>query len=98
MECDWTFSWLPLHVYFRWGVALVGEFSSGHCSPRRGTLFQVQGVYREMSLLRGCDSEGGRRVVFSNIFVKSVFYKRIFIKLFWIIVYIVGYVIMVRGP
>ena len=26
MECDWTFSWFPLHVHFKWGVALVGEF------------------------------------------------------------------------
>ena len=26
MECDWAFSWLPLQVHFRWGVALVGEF------------------------------------------------------------------------
>ena len=26
MECDWTFSWLSLHVYIRWGIALVGEF------------------------------------------------------------------------
>ena len=26
MECDWAFSWLLLHVHFRWGVALVGEF------------------------------------------------------------------------
>ena len=26
MECDLTFSWLPLHVHFRWGVAFVGEF------------------------------------------------------------------------
>ena len=26
MECDWTFSWLSLHVHFRCGVALVGEF------------------------------------------------------------------------
>ena len=25
MECDWTFSWLPLHVHFMWGVALVGK-------------------------------------------------------------------------
>ena len=29
----------PLHVYFRWGVALVREFSTGHCSPRLGTPF-----------------------------------------------------------
>ena len=34
----------------------------------------------------------------SNNFCKSVLYKRIFIKLFWTIVYIVGYVIMVRWP
>ena len=26
MECDLTFSWLPLHVHFRWEVTLVGEF------------------------------------------------------------------------
>ena len=26
MECDLKFSWLPLLVHFRWGVALVGEF------------------------------------------------------------------------
>ena len=25
MECDWTISWFPLHVHFRWGVALIGE-------------------------------------------------------------------------
>ena len=43
MECDWTFSCLPLHVHFRWGVTLVGKFSTGHCLPRRGTPFQVQG-------------------------------------------------------
>ena len=26
----------PLHAHFRWGVALVGNYSTGHCSPRRG--------------------------------------------------------------
>ena len=30
---------MPLHVHFRWGVALIGEFSTGHCSPRRGEIF-----------------------------------------------------------
>ena len=54
---------------FRWGVALVGEFSTGHFSPRHGTPFQVQGVYKEMALLRGRDCEGGRHVALSNIFV-----------------------------
>ena len=33
----------------------------------------------------------------SNIFCKSVLYKMTFIKFFWTIVYIVEYVIMVRG-
>ena len=46
----------------------------------------VQGVYREMVLRRGCDCEGGRHVALSNLFSKSVFKKRIFIKLFWTIV------------
>ena len=32
---------MPLHVHFRCGVALVGEFSTEHCSLRRGTPFQV---------------------------------------------------------
>ena len=80
------FSWLPLHVNFRWGVALIGEFFTGHYSPRRGTLLQVQGVYRETALLRGCDFEGCRHVALSNIFLKIILYKRIFIKLFWTIV------------
>ena len=47
---------------FRWGVALVGEFSTGHCSPRYGTPFQIHGMYRETALRRGCDYEGGRFV------------------------------------
>ena len=74
MEFDSTFSWLSLHVHFRWGVALVGEFFTGHCSPHCGTLFQVQGVYRETALRRGRDYEEGLCVAFilplSNIFVK----------------------------
>ena len=82
MECDWTFLWLPLHVHFSWGVAFVGEFSTRHCSPRRETPFQVQGVYGETVLLRGRDCEGGRHVALSNIFVKvfciKQFYKNSF--------------------
>ena len=35
------------------GVALVGFCSVGHCSPRRGTPFQVQGMCRETALTRG---------------------------------------------
>ena len=26
-------------MHFRWGVALVGEFFIGHCSPHRGEIF-----------------------------------------------------------
>ena len=49
-------------MYFKWEVALVGEFSTGHCSHRRGTPFQVQVVYKETALRRGLDYEGGRCV------------------------------------
>ena len=34
---------MSLHVHFRWGVALVGEFSTGHCSHRCGTPFRYKG-------------------------------------------------------
>ena len=50
MECDLTFSCLSLYVHFRWGVALVGKFSTGHCLTCCGTPFQVQGMYRETTL------------------------------------------------
>ena len=53
---------------FRRGVALVEEFFYW-VSPRHGTPFQVQGVYRETTLLRGRDCEGGQHVALSNIFV-----------------------------
>ena len=34
----------------RWGVALVGVILIGHCSPRRGTPFKVQGLHRWTTL------------------------------------------------
>ena len=34
---------VPLHVHFRWGVALVGEFSIGHCSPCCAKMFSGAG-------------------------------------------------------
>ena len=79
MECDWTFSWLLLHVHFRWGVVIVGKFFYWELLTCRGTPFQVQGVYRETTLLRGLDYEGGQHVALSNIFVK-VFYIKVFYK------------------
>ena len=30
---------LALHVALNWGVALVGDISTGFCSPHRGTTF-----------------------------------------------------------
>ena len=74
MECDWTFSWLPLHVHFRWGVSLVGEFFywallTSLWDPLSGTR-----VYRETVLRRGRNYEEIRCVALtlplSNIFVK----------------------------
>ena len=69
-------------MHFRWEVALVGEFFTGHCSPGLGTSFQVQGVYGETTLLRGRNCEGGQHVTLSNIFVKvfciKEFYKNYF--------------------
>ena len=62
MECDWTFSWLPLHVHFRWGVALVGEIFYWALLTPLWDPFQVEGVYRETALQRGSDYEGGRCV------------------------------------
>ena len=29
---------VPLHAHFRWGVALVGNSTTGHCSPRKTQL------------------------------------------------------------
>ena len=62
---------------FRRGVSLLGK-SFGYCSPRRGTPFQVQGVYKEMTLRRGRDYEGGRCVALILLLC-----KRIIIKFFW---------------
>ena len=38
------------------------SFSTGHCSPHRGTPFQVQGLHKWTALSRGCDYEEGRLV------------------------------------
>ena len=56
----------------RWGVASVGVFSIGHCSPHRGTPFQVQGVCRETTLTRGRHCEESRVVALVLTFVKDI--------------------------
>ena len=56
----------------RWGVAFVGVYSNWHCSPRRETPFQVQGVCREMVLTRGRHYKESRVVALVLTFVKYI--------------------------
>ena len=56
----------------KWGVASIGVYSIGHCSPCRGTPFQVQGVYRETVLTRGCHYEESQVVALVLTFVKYI--------------------------
>ena len=74
----------------RWGIASVGIYSTGHCSPRRGTPFQVQGVCRETTLTRDLHCDESRVVALVLTFVKYIitncfdicfFVKSIVIKL-----------------
>ena len=56
----------------RWGVALEVVILTGHCSPHRGTPFQVQVMYRRLTLIRDCRCEESRTVTLRNIFVKKL--------------------------
>ena len=56
----------------KWKVAFVGVYSTGHCSSRRGTSFQVQGVYSEMTLTRDRHCEESRAVALVLTFVKYI--------------------------
>ena len=55
----------------RWGVALVRFILTRHCSPYRGTPFQVQVMYRRLTLIRDRRCEE-RRLWFRFYFVKHV--------------------------
>ena len=57
---------------FKWGVVSIRVYSIGHCSPRRGILFQVQGVYRETTLTRGRHCEESRVMALVLTFVKYI--------------------------
>ena len=57
---------------FMGGVAFVGVYSIRHCSPRRRTPFQIQGVCREMALTRGHHCEESRVVALVLTFVKYI--------------------------
>ena len=72
------------------GVASVGVYSIRHCSPLRGTSFQVQGVCKETTLTRGRHCEESWVVALVLAFVKYIrtncfdicfFVKSIIIKL-----------------
>ena len=56
----------------RWGVAYVRFYSTGYCSPRHETPFQVQGVYRETTLTQGRHCEESRVVALILTFVKYI--------------------------
>ena len=56
----------------RWGVALIEVVLIGHCSPRRGTPFQVQVMYRQLTLIRDRKCKESRTVALRNIFVKKL--------------------------
>ena len=55
----------------RWGVAIVGVILIGHCSSRRRTSFQVQVMYRQLTLIRDRRCEESRIVALRNLFVKK---------------------------
>ena len=72
---------MSLHVHLGREKPLYENFSTGHCSPRYGTSFQVQRVYRETALQQGRDYEEDRCVALilplSNIFVKTFCIKEL---------------------
>ena len=55
----------------RWGVAPVGVILIRHCSPRRGIPFQVQVMYRRLTLIWDRRSEESGTVALRNFFVKK---------------------------
>ena len=55
----------------KWGVALVGVILTGHCLPYRGALFQVQVMYRRLTLIRDRRCEESQIVALRNLFVKK---------------------------
>ena len=53
------------------GVALVGVILTGHCSCRHGTPFQLQVMYRRLTLIRDRMCEEIRTLALRNLFVKK---------------------------
>ena len=55
----------------RWGVALIGVILTGHCLPRHGTPFQLQVMYKRLTLIRDRRCEESQTVALRNLFVKK---------------------------
>ena len=68
--CYFFFFDMIIACELRWGVASIGVYSTGHCSPHRGTSFQVQEVCRETTFTRGRHCEESRVVALVLTFVK----------------------------
>ena len=59
---------IPLHVHFRWGVALVGEFFYWVLLTQSwGNIFQVLEVHKESNQVQEINYEKGRTVAYSYI-------------------------------
>ena len=57
---------------FRWGVALIGVILTRYCSPRLRTPFQVQVMYRKLTLVRYRRYDESRTVALKNLIVKKL--------------------------
>ena len=64
--CEHDIAWA-----LRWGVALIVVILIRHGSLRRGTPFQVQVIYRRLTLIRDRRCEESRTAALRNLFVKN---------------------------
>ena len=55
----------------RWGVALIGVILTRHCSSHHGTSFQVQVMYKWLTLIQDRRCEESQTVALRNLFVKK---------------------------
>ena len=55
----------------RRGASLIGVILTRHCSPRHGTPFQVQVMYRWLTLIQDHRYDESQTVALRNFFVKE---------------------------
>ena len=59
---------VPLHVHFKWGVALIGEFFYwALLTMSWGNIFQVLEVHRKPKQVQEINCEKGRSVAYSDV-------------------------------